>query len=31
MLDDYGIRAQLTATERVGLHKYTYPAGKTST
>ena len=28
MLDDYGIRAQLTATERVGLHKYTYPAGE---
>lgn len=26
-LDDYGIRAQLTATQRVGVHKYTYPKG----
>lgn len=26
-LDDYGVKAQLTATERVGVHKYTYPAG----
>lgn len=26
-LDDYGIRAQLTATARVGVHKYTYPDG----
>lgn len=25
MLDDYGIKAELTATERVGVHKYTYP------
>ncbi|MCF0197016.1 MAG: glycoside hydrolase family 92 protein [Bacteroidaceae bacterium] len=25
MLDDYGVRAQLTATQRVGVHKYTYP------
>lgn len=25
MLDDYQIKAQLTATERVGLHKYTFP------
>ena len=25
MLDDYGIRAQLTATPRVGVHKYTFP------
>ena len=28
MLDDYGIRAQLTATEHVGVHRYTYPAGE---
>lgn len=28
MLDDYGIRAELTATERVGVHKYTYPEGQ---
>ena len=27
-LDDYGIRAELTATERVGVHRYTFPAGK---
>lgn len=25
MLDDYGIRAQMTATQRVGVHKYTFP------
>ena len=25
MLDDYGIKAQLTATQRVGIHKYTFP------
>ena len=25
MLDDYGIKAELTATTRVGLHKYTFP------
>ena len=24
MLDDYAVKAQLTATERVGVHKYTY-------
>ncbi|NDV67394.1 GH92 family glycosyl hydrolase [Dysgonomonas sp. 25] len=24
-LDDYKVKAQLTATERVGVHKYTYP------
>jgi len=24
-LDDYGIKAQLTATQRVGIHKYTFP------
>ena len=27
-LDDYGVKAELTATERVGIHKYTYPAGE---
>ena len=27
-LADYGVRAELTATTRVGLHRYTYPAGK---
>lgn len=27
-LDDYGIKAQLTATKRTGVHKYTYPAGE---
>src|ERR1051326_7759937 len=26
MLDDYGVLAELTATERVGFHRYTYPA-----
>lgn len=26
-LDDYGIRARLTATPRTGVHHYTYPAG----
>lgn len=26
-LQDYGIKAELTATERVGVHKYTYPKG----
>ncbi|UOQ81288.1 GH92 family glycosyl hydrolase [Hymenobacter sp. 5414T-23] len=26
-LDDYGVRAELTSTARVGLHKYTFPAG----
>ncbi|MCP4902777.1 MAG: glycoside hydrolase family 92 protein [bacterium] len=25
-LDDYGIKAELTATERVGVHRYTFPA-----
>ena len=25
MLDDYDIKAQLTATERTGVHKYTFP------
>jgi predicted alpha-1,2-mannosidase len=28
MLDDYRIKAQLTATERVGVHRYTYPANE---
>lgn len=27
MLDDYGIKAQLTATPRTGVHKYTFPEG----
>lgn len=27
-LDDYGIRAELTATERVGVHRYRFPQGK---
>jgi len=26
-LSDYGVRAELTATARVGLHRYTFPAG----
>ena len=26
MLDDYKVKAQLTATSRVGIHKYTYPS-----
>ncbi|MGM9823921.1 MAG: GH92 family glycosyl hydrolase, partial [Muribaculaceae bacterium] len=30
MLERYGIKAELTATTRVGLHRYTYPAGKPS-
>jgi len=25
LLDDYGIRAELTVTERVGFHRYTFP------
>lgn len=28
MLDDYNIKAQLTATQRVGVHKYTFPKGE---
>ena len=28
MLEDSGVKAQLTATSRVGVHKYTYPAGE---
>jgi predicted alpha-1,2-mannosidase len=27
-LDDYGVRAELTATERAGVHRYAFPAGK---
>lgn len=27
-LADYGIRAQLTATQRAGIHKYTFPEGR---
>ncbi len=27
-LEDYGVRAELTATTRVGVHRYTFPAGK---
>ena len=27
-LADYGVRAQLTATPRVGVHKYTFPKGQ---
>ena len=27
-LSDYGVRAELTTTTRVGLHRYTFPAGK---
>jgi len=26
ILDDYGIEVELTATERVGIHRYTFPA-----
>jgi predicted alpha-1,2-mannosidase len=26
-LSDYGVRAELTATPRVGVHRYTFPAG----
>ena len=27
-LSDYGVRAELTASPRVGLHRYTFPVGK---
>ena len=27
-LEDYGVHAELTASERVGVHRYTFPAGK---
>lgn len=30
MLADEGVRAQLTATQRVGVHKYTFPKGANS-
>lgn len=30
MLDDYGVKAQLTATPRVGVHRYTFPKGADS-
>ena len=30
MLDDYNITAELTATKRVGFHKYTFPANDQS-
>ncbi len=29
-LEDYGVKAELTATERVGYHRYTFPESKTS-
>ncbi len=29
-LEDYKIRAELTATARVGVHRYTYPPGKSA-
>ena len=28
VLDDYGVKAELTATEHVGVHRYTYPEGE---
>ncbi len=30
MLDDYGIRAELTATLRAGMHRYTFPESENS-
>ncbi|NIA32045.1 MAG: glycoside hydrolase family 92 protein [Actinobacteria bacterium] len=30
LLDDYGVRAELTATKRTGFHRYTFPASKES-
>jgi predicted alpha-1,2-mannosidase len=30
MLDDYGIKAELTATERAGFHRYTFPKNEQS-
>lgn len=30
ILDDYNIKAELTATQRVGFHRYTFPAGTQS-
>ncbi|BDD12680.1 hypothetical protein FUAX_51120 (plasmid) [Fulvitalea axinellae] len=29
-LDDYDVRAEMTATKRVGFHRYTFPKGKAS-
>ena len=29
-LEDFGIQAELTATEHCGLHRYTYPPGRTA-
>jgi len=29
-LDDYGVRAELTASARVGLHRYLFPAGQSA-
>lgn len=28
LLNDYNVKAEITATERVGIHRYTYPAGE---
>ena len=28
VLDDYGVKVELTATEHVGIHRYTYPEGQ---
>ena len=28
VLDDYGVKVELTATEHVGVHRYTYPSGQ---
>ena len=28
MLEDYGIKAEMTATERTGVHRYTFPKGE---
>lgn len=30
LLKDYGVKAELTATERAGLHRYTFPASESS-
>lgn len=30
VLDDYGIKAELTSTTRVGMHRYTFPASEQS-
>jgi putative alpha-1,2-mannosidase len=30
LLRDYGVRAELTATSRVGVHKYRFPQDKSS-